>query len=152
MWHSLLNSSRSATLARHQARRGRMRGGESSAEEREGRSHQKPRREIQPSQVRGGGRVLQAGRGHGHSSSQEVVSEDFTGPVALALSYGDVVAPAKILTDFIKGIETVKIRSAVVDGKKLNADAVRALAKMLGLKELRGQIAALINMPAARLA
>ncbi len=85
-------------------------------------------------------------------TSLEVVSEDFTGPVALALSYGDVVAPAKILTDFIKGIETVKIRSAVVDGKKLNADAVRALAKMLGLKELRGQIAALINMPAARLA
>jgi large subunit ribosomal protein L10 len=82
----------------------------------------------------------------------EVVREDFTGPVALALGYGDVVAPAKILIDFIKGLETVRVRSAVVDGKKLNADAVRALAKMPGLKELRAQIVGLISLPAARLA
>ena len=82
----------------------------------------------------------------------EVVREDFTGPVALALGYADVIAPAKILIDFIKGLETVKVRSAVVEGKKLNAEAVRALAKMPGLKELRAQIVGLISMPAARMA
>src|SRR5262249_27176655 len=82
----------------------------------------------------------------------EVIREDFTGQVALALGYTDVVAPAKILIDFIKGLETVKVRSAVVEGKKLQPDGVRALAKMPGLKELRAQIAGLITMPAARLA
>ncbi len=49
-------------------------------------------------------------------TSLEIISDDFTGPVALAISYEDVAAPAKILTEFIKDLETIKIRSAVVQG------------------------------------
>ena len=49
-------------------------------------------------------------------------ADDFTGPVALAISYDDVVAPAKILTEFIKDLETIKVRSAVVEGKKIDAN------------------------------
>ena len=55
------------------------------------------------------------------------------GPVAVAISYDDVVAPAKILTEFIKDLETIKVRSAVVEGKKVDAKGVKALAKMPGL-------------------
>ncbi len=50
----------------------------------------------------------------------EVVSDDFTGPVAIAIGYDDVVVPAKILQEFIKDLETIKIRSAVVEGKKVD--------------------------------
>jgi ribosomal protein L10 len=32
----------------------------------------------------------------------EMVSEDFTGPVAIAIGYDDVVTPAKILSEFVK--------------------------------------------------
>ena len=80
----------------------------------------------------------------------ELVSEDFVGPIALAISYGDVVAPAKILSEFIKDLETIKVKSAVVEGKKVDAKGVQALAKMPGLPELRAKILGMINQPAGK--
>jgi len=82
----------------------------------------------------------------------ESLSDEFTGPVAVALGYGDVVAPAKILTDFGKGLETIKLRGGMLDGKKLDARGVKAFAKMPGIQELRGQIVGLLMQPATRLA
>ena len=84
-------------------------------------------------------------------TSLEVISDDFKGPVALAISYDDVVAPAKILSEFIKDLETIKVRSAVVQGKKIDAKGVAALAKMPGLPELRAKIAGLLMQPASKL-
>ncbi len=81
----------------------------------------------------------------------ELVSDDFHGPVAVALSYGDVIAPAKILSEFIKDLETIKVRSAVIDGKKTDAEGVKALAKLPGLNELRAKILGMINQPAGKL-
>lgn len=81
----------------------------------------------------------------------EVVSDDFTGPVAIALGYDDVVVPAKILHEFIKDLETIKIRSAVVEGKKTDAAGVAALAKLPGLPELRARILGMLTQPAGKL-
>jgi large subunit ribosomal protein L10 len=81
----------------------------------------------------------------------ESLSDEFTGPVAVALGYGDVIAPAKILTDFAKGLETIKLRGGMLDGRKLDAQGVKAFAKMPGLQELRGQIVGLLTQPATRL-
>lgn len=85
-------------------------------------------------------------------TSLESLSDDFRGPIAVALSYSDVVAPAKILTDFAKDLETIKIRSGVVDGKRIDLNGVKALAKLPGLPELRATLLGLINQPASRLA
>jgi large subunit ribosomal protein L10 len=82
----------------------------------------------------------------------EVVSDDFVGPVSVAISYGDLVAPAKILTEFIKDMEAFKIKSAVIDGKKTDLKGVMALAKLPGLPVLRAQILGMINQPATKLA
>jgi large subunit ribosomal protein L10 len=81
----------------------------------------------------------------------EVVSDDFNGPVALAIAYGDVVTPAKVLSEFIKDMETFKVRSAVIDGKKIDANGVKALAKMPGLNELRAKILGMMTQPAGML-
>jgi large subunit ribosomal protein L10 len=81
----------------------------------------------------------------------EVISGDFTGPVAVVLSYDDVVAPAKILSAFIKDMETIKVRSAVVEGRKVDAAGVKALASMPGLPELRAQILGMLTQPAGKL-
>lgn len=81
----------------------------------------------------------------------EVVSDDFTGPVAIALGYDDVVVPAKILHEFIRDLETIKIRSAVVEGKKTDAAGVAALAKLPGLPELRARILGMLTQPAGKL-
>jgi large subunit ribosomal protein L10 len=82
----------------------------------------------------------------------EVISGDFTGPVAVVLSYDDVIAPAKILSTFIKDMETIKVRSAVVEGRKVDAAGVKALASMPGLPELRAQILGMLTQPAGKLA
>lgn len=82
----------------------------------------------------------------------EQVSDQFVGPVAVCLSYDDVVAPAKILTDFIKDLETLKVKSGVVEGRKIDAKGVKDLAKLPGLPELRARILGMINQPAAKLA
>jgi large subunit ribosomal protein L10 len=84
-------------------------------------------------------------------TSVEKVSDDFVGPIAVAISYDDVVAPAKILADFTKDLQTITIKSGVVQGAKIDAKGVQALAKMPGLNELRGQILGMINQPASKL-
>lgn len=81
-----------------------------------------------------------------------VIADDFTGPVALCISYGDVVAPAKILTEFTKDLEDkIKIRTAVVDGRKVDAAGVKQLAKLPGLNELRAQLLGMLTQPATKL-
>jgi len=82
----------------------------------------------------------------------EPIAEKFVGPTAIVMSYDDVVTPAKLLAEFMKDRENFTIRTAVVEGKVIDAKGVQALAKMPGLQELRGQIAAMIAQPATKLA
>jgi large subunit ribosomal protein L10 len=82
----------------------------------------------------------------------EPLAEQFTGPTALIMSYDDVVVPAKILADFTKDRDNLAIRTAVIEGKVVDANGVKALAKMPGIQDLRGTIAGLIAQPASRLA
>jgi len=85
-------------------------------------------------------------------TSLELLVERFVGPTALVMSYDDVVVPAKILTEFAKDRENFAIRTAVVEGKVVDAKGIQALAKMPGLPELRSRIAGVIAQPAIRLA
>jgi large subunit ribosomal protein L10 len=84
-------------------------------------------------------------------TSLEPLAKDFRGSVSVILGYGDVVAPAKILSEFIKDLETIKVKSGVVDGKLVDVAGVQALAKLPGLKELRGQLLGMINQPASKI-
>src|SRR5512142_2059061 len=82
----------------------------------------------------------------------EPLAEKFVGPTALVMSYSDVVAPAKLMADFAKDRENFTIRTAVVEGRVIDAKGVMALARMPGIQELRGRIASVIAQPATRLA
>jgi large subunit ribosomal protein L10 len=84
-------------------------------------------------------------------TSVEKISDDFVGPVAAAITYDDVIAPAKILSEFVKDLDVIKIRSGVIQGQKLDKAGVLALAKLPGLQELRSQILGMINQPATKL-
>jgi large subunit ribosomal protein L10 len=81
----------------------------------------------------------------------EQLSEKFVGPTALILSYDDVVAPAKILADFVKDRENFALRIGVVQGKVIDVKAIMALAKLPALPELRSKIAGVIAQPASKL-
>jgi len=82
----------------------------------------------------------------------EVVSDKFVGPTALVMSYDDVVAPAKLLVEFMKDRENFVIRAAVVEGKIVDVKGVHALARLPGINELRAQILGMITQPATKLA
>jgi large subunit ribosomal protein L10 len=85
-------------------------------------------------------------------TSLEALAQSFKGPTALVMSYDDVVIPAKLLAEFMKDRENFAIRTAVVEGKVIDAKGVAALAKLPGLQELRQQLAAMLNQPATQLA
>ena len=83
----------------------------------------------------------------------EPLAEKFVGPTAIVMSYDDVVVPAKLVVDFMKDRgEAFAIRTAVIEGRVTDAKGIQALAKMPGLQELRGTIAAMIAQPATKLA
>ena len=52
------------------------------------------------------------------------------GPTAVAFGYEDMIAPAKILSEFAKKSKKLTIKCGVCDGAYLNADGVEALANL----------------------
>jgi len=75
----------------------------------------------------------------------EAISEHFKGPNAIALSYTDPVAPAKVLTDFIKGNDKLEIKIGVMDGKPLNFDDIKALSSLPSREVLLAQVLSAMN-------
>jgi large subunit ribosomal protein L10 len=88
----------------------------------------------------------------------------FEGPVALALGYGEIVEPAKVLADYINSAKSIlAIKGGFLGGRLLTSEEVSVLsslpsreillAKVLGA--MQGPIAALVyclNGPVAGLA
>lgn len=70
----------------------------------------------------------------------EGLSENFTGTTVMAFGFEDPVGPAKALTDFGKDFEALQIRSAMFEGKLLNADEMIALSKLPSKDQLLGQL------------
>jgi len=72
----------------------------------------------------------------------------FKGPSAVALSYTDPVAPAKILAQFAKDNQKLEIKGGVLNHKVLDAGAIMALAKLPSREVLLGQLlSVLIGVP-----
>ncbi len=71
--------------------------------------------------------------------------DQFFGPTAIALSYDDPVAPAKILTDFAKDNEKLEIRIGVMQGRTLDANAIKSLASLPSREVLLSQLLSVMN-------
>ena len=84
-------------------------------------------------------------------TSVSVISDDFAGPVALCHQLRRRGGSCEDPDGFIKDMETIKVRSAVVAGSKVDANGVKALAKLPGLNELRAQLLGMLNQPAGKL-
>jgi len=75
----------------------------------------------------------------------------FAGPTAIAISFGDPVGLAKILSDFAKEHEVFELKGGVVDGELIDASQIAALAKLPSMDTLRGTIVGLLLAPATKL-
>ena len=77
---------------------------------------------------------------------------ELTGMNALAISYDDQVAPAKILKEYADKIETFELSGGYVDGKLLDAAGVNELANIPPKEQLIGKILGSIQGPLYSLA
>jgi len=75
----------------------------------------------------------------------EVMKESFTGPSAIAYSYTDPVAPARVLTRFAEEYEQLEIKNGVLNGKILDLNAIKALADLPSREVLLAQFLSTAN-------
>ncbi len=75
------------------------------------------------------------------------LDEFFNGPTAVAFSYADPVAPAKILTDFIKQVKKTEIKTGVLTGRVINAEDIKKLAALPSKEELLSRMLGGLNAP-----
>ena len=78
----------------------------------------------------------------------ELIKESFKGPSAIALSYDDPVAPAKILTDFSKKNDKLEIKIGVMNGQVLDLASIKELSSLPSREELLATVlSAMIAVP-----
>ena len=77
----------------------------------------------------------------------EGLEQYLEGPTAMAFAHDDPVAPAKILQEFIDGGGKLAIKTGLVDGQILTAEAVAQLAKLPSREELIGQVVGSVQAP-----
>lgn len=78
---------------------------------------------------------------------QEIPDEMMQGPIALAISSGDQIAPAKILFEAGKDTETIKIVGALFEGKYISALEAQAIASLPSREVLLGKLVGVMKSP-----
>ena len=72
------------------------------------------------------------------------LDEYLTGPTAVAFGFGDPVAPAKVLTEFVKKLKNkTEIKSGLLNGKVITVAGIQSLADLPS----RAQLAGTLNAP-----
>ena len=79
------------------------------------------------------------------------LSNLFTGPTAVALSK-DAITTAKILTNFSKENQNLKILGGIMGGDILDVAGVKNVATLPTLDEARAQIVGILRSPAQKIA
>ena len=74
-----------------------------------------------------------------------LIKDYLKGPSAIALSYDDPIAPAKVLSEFAKENKKLEIKAGVMNGQVLDANAIKALAKLPSREVLLGQFLSALN-------
>ncbi|MGN7416461.1 50S ribosomal protein L10 [Paenibacillus sp. SAF-068] len=70
-----------------------------------------------------------------------------TGPTAIAFSVDDVVAPAKILNDFAKKNDALELKGAIVEGRVIGVEEVKALAELPSRDGLLSMLLSVLQAP-----
>jgi len=74
------------------------------------------------------------------------------GPVALSFAYGEVSSLAKVLKDFAKDTEIMKVKGGILDGDILSQYQVESLADMPPREVVMAQLLGLIQQPGNQVA
>ncbi|MDH5488365.1 MAG: 50S ribosomal protein L10 [Rhodospirillaceae bacterium] len=81
----------------------------------------------------------------------EGMTDMFTGPTGIAYS-ADPVAAARVAVKYAKGNEKFIVVGGALGAEQLDVNAVKALATLPSLDELRGKLVGLLQAPATKIA
>lgn len=76
-----------------------------------------------------------------------VINEHLVGPTAIAFSYDDVIAPAKVLHNFSKEHEQLKLKAGVIEGEVVSLDEIKALAQLPSREGLISMLLSVLQAP-----
>jgi large subunit ribosomal protein L10 len=74
-----------------------------------------------------------------------LIKDHFKGPSAVAISYDDPVAPAKVLSQFAKDNNKLEIKVGILNGKVLDNQAIKALATLPSREVLLAHFLSALN-------
>jgi large subunit ribosomal protein L10 len=75
----------------------------------------------------------------------------FEGPIAIAMSSVDSVAPARVLADFVKEYQKMTLKAGYVEGRVFSDVQVREIAALPPREVLLGQVIGAVQAPMAQL-
>jgi large subunit ribosomal protein L10 len=74
-----------------------------------------------------------------------------TGSTAVAFAFQDTPALAKVITEFARTSEAVKVKGGYLDRREISAEQVKALADLPPLPVIRAQLLGTLQAPASKL-
>ena len=82
----------------------------------------------------------------------EPLSQDLTGPNAIAFGIEDAVVPAKIVKEFAKTHKNLELKSGVVDGDYCNLEQITEIADLPSKEVLIGRFLGSVKAPISNFA
>ena len=76
----------------------------------------------------------------------------FVGPSAVAFSNEDVIAPAKVISEFAKDAEALEIKGGVVDGAFTSVEEINALASLPNKEGMLSMLLSVLQAPVRNVA
>jgi large subunit ribosomal protein L10 len=73
--------------------------------------------------------------------------DNFNGPVALVIENGDIVSPAKVVMDFAKDNDKLKVKAGFMEGKFVSADIIKQLSSLPSREVLISKMLGSMNAP-----
>jgi len=80
------------------------------------------------------------------------IDEYLTGPTAIAFSYDDVVAPAKVIADFAKEHDALEIKAGILEGSVVSIDQIKELASLPSKDGLISMLLSVLQAPMRNMA
>lgn len=77
----------------------------------------------------------------------EELTPYLVGPTAIAFSYTDPIAPAKMVSEFAKKFDKLELKAGVVEGKVIDVNTVKELANLPSKEELIAKMLGSLNAP-----
>jgi large subunit ribosomal protein L10 len=85
-----------------------------------------------------------------HPKSFEALKNDFVGNNAVVFAFGEAPAIAKALTEFAKDVEALQVKVGELEGNRLDAKGIKALASLPGKDVLRAQLLGVLQAPMSK--